>query len=168
MANEKHRRRVDDILGEYDFNTTEPFEDYKRLLDRIKTYAREENQKLQKSLSERIEGIRRQHAKLGNSHDGWVRHKAQLDDLEAQAAMLTEMAATDVQLRAASVWLKQGDRDAFWMSMRTKRQLHPRTRTAITALYQQLPGDDTAELGIATTESELRDAVYTYYAAMSS
>ncbi|KAJ1800961.1 hypothetical protein LPJ77_006092, partial [Coemansia sp. RSA 2523] len=151
MANEKHRRRVDDILGEYDFNTTEPFEDYKRLLDRIKTYAREENQKLQKSLSERIEGIRRQHAKLGNSHDGWVRHKAQLDDLEAQAAMLTEMAATDVQLRAASVWLKQGDRDAFWMSMRTKRQLHPRTRTAITALYQQLPGDDTAELGIATT-----------------
>ncbi|KAJ1851332.1 hypothetical protein LPJ76_006145 [Coemansia sp. RSA 638] len=37
--------------------TPAPFEDYKWLLDRIKTYAREENQKLQKTLSEQIEGI---------------------------------------------------------------------------------------------------------------
>ncbi|KAJ2118762.1 hypothetical protein IW147_006328, partial [Coemansia sp. RSA 720] len=57
MANEKHQRRVDEILGEYDFNMPEPFEDYKRLLDQIKTYVCEENQKLQKTLSERIEGI---------------------------------------------------------------------------------------------------------------
>ncbi|KAJ2607294.1 hypothetical protein H4S08_004874, partial [Coemansia sp. RSA 1365] len=140
----------------YDAHNTGGFSDHKELW-------------LHLPMSE-INRLRKAHVHSANSEQGagWIFHHEWLVELEEQADALVEIAAINIQQREANVWLHQGDCNQFWMSMKTKKFVHPHTHTVIAALCRHMLGNYSTDDSLAFTDASLKETVHTYYKTMYS
>ncbi|KAJ1719418.1 hypothetical protein LPJ53_005819, partial [Coemansia erecta] len=149
-------------------DSAEHFAYYARLLTDITEAAQAHHKRGLYALDRRLRRLYKQHARLANEHRGAGRHihREPLDALELAALELAEKHVSINRLKAASVWLRHGDRNTRWQAAATKCNLAPRQANHITCLLNHLPSEYRTDAARATDPEAIQAVTHRYYAAM--
>ncbi|KAJ1718295.1 hypothetical protein LPJ53_006584, partial [Coemansia erecta] len=149
-------------------DSAEHFAYYARLLTDITEAARAHHKRGLYTLDRRLRRLYKQHARLANEHRGAGRHihREPLDALELAALELAEKHVSINRLKAASVWLRHGDRNTRWQAAATKCNLALRQANHIACLLNHLPSEYRTDAARATDPEAMQAVAHRYYAAM--